>query len=436
MGKRILAILLVIAMIFTGCSKNTSDDNQKVRNLDDIQSNHNDNQELVDLDDGNKTDINTSEGTDKAAPSELKEYAVESREEYAKSLDFDGLNDDDLLRYVKDNIYDELVKEIGDSDYYIENIETRYISKEYIEELEYNSKVNIFFGYTLAELEEQFQGKRYIFTLSEDGKTIAVPFEGYDNTFNKVLKNVAIGTGVILICVTVSAVTAGAGAPAVSMIFAASAKTATTMAVSSGIISGVAAGVVEGVKTGDMDAALKAGALAGSEGFMWGAITGAVAGGAGEAIALKGATANGLTMNQVAAIQKESGYPLDVIKGFKNMEQYQICKEANLVPRMIDGKMALVRNIDLNYVSESGLTNLQLMQSGKAAIDPATNLPYELHHIGQEMDSTLAILSKAEHMQGGNNTIWHVLGEESKIDRQVFAKQKAAFWKAMASLAG
>ena len=137
-------------------------------------------------------------------------------------------------------------------------------------------------------------------------------------------------------------------------------------------------------------------------------------------------------MNQVATIQKESGYPLDVIKGFKNMEQYNICKDAGLVPRMVDGKMALVRTIDLNYVSDSGLTNLQLMQSGKAAIDPATKLPYELHHIGQEMDSTLAILSKAEHMQGGNNTIWHVLGEESQIDRAAFKTIRENFWKEMA----
>lgn len=58
------------------------------------------------------------------------------------------------------------------------------------------------------------------------------------------LKNVAIGTGVILVCVTVSAVTAGAGAPAISLIFAASAKTGTIMALSSAGFGGFTAGVV------------------------------------------------------------------------------------------------------------------------------------------------------------------------------------------------
>ena len=431
--KRIIAIILVIVLTLSGCGKDNNtpqDKSNNTRRTDKSATEKKDNTEAEDL---SNDKVASSESDNIPLDSETEISEIPS-EEYAMTLSFDGLSDDNLLRYVKDNVYDELVKEIDGDEYFIENIETRYVSKEYIQELEYNSKANIFFGYTLAELEEQFQGKRYVFTLGEDGRTTVVPFEGYDDMFNKVLKNVAIGTGVILICVTVSAVSAGAGAPAISMIFAASAKTATTMAVSSGVISGLAAGTVEGIKTGDMNKALQTGALAASEGFMWGAITGAVAGGAGEAIALKGATTNGLTMNQVAAIQKESGYPLDVIKGFKTMDQYNICKEAGLVPRMVDGKMALVRSIDLNYVSDSGLTNLQLMQSGKAAIDPATNLPYELHHIGQNMDSTLAILSKAEHMQGGNNLIWHVLGEESKIDRVAFAKQKAAFWKELATL--
>ncbi len=424
--KKILAVLLALSIILCSCANYDTTNNSFVE--EDYENSVNKTSvNLLNKADYTVTDLPKTENV----TSNVKSIPLISGSEYAKDLAFDGIEDDDLQRFIKDNVYAELLTEIDNEKYVIENIDTVYISKEYIEELEYNSKANVFFGYTLAELEEQFQGQKYVFTL-KDGETVAIPFEGYDDTFNKVLRNVAIGAGVILICITVSAVTAGAGAPAVSMIFAASAKTAGTMAISSGMISGVAAGVVEGVKTGDMDKALKAGALAGSEGFMWGAITGAIAGGAGEAIALKGATANGLTMNQVATIQKESGYPLDVIKGFKNMEQYNICKDAGLVPRMVDGKMALVRSIDLNYVSDSGLTNLQLMQQGRAAIDPASNLPYELHHIGQDMDSTLAILSKAEHMQGGNNTIWHVLGEESQIDRKAFSVIRENFWKTMA----
>lgn len=198
--------------------------------------------------------------------------------EYAASLDFKTLDDPELLQYINDSIYSELESTFNSDDYIIENISSIYISKEYIEELEYNSQKNIFFGYTLAELEAQFQGEKYVFTLAENGETTVQTLEEYDDTYEKALKNIAIGTGVILVCVTVSVATSGA----VSVVFAASAKEATTMALSSGLFAGVASGVVEGVKTKDFDKALKAAALYGSEAFKWGAISGAVEGGIGE----------------------------------------------------------------------------------------------------------------------------------------------------------
>ncbi len=204
--------------------------------------------------------------------------------------EFTGLDDSALLTYMEDSIYTNLITELDNEMYFVENVSAVYISKEYLEEVAYNSQENIYFGYTLSELDAYFQGTRYVFTLGNDGQTIVTEFQEYDDTYEQILKNVAIGTGVILICVTVSVVSGGLGAPAVSMIFAASAKTGTIMGLSSGLFSGVSAGVVTGMETGDFDEAMKAAALAGSEGFKWGAITGSVAGGAGEAIALKGAT--------------------------------------------------------------------------------------------------------------------------------------------------
>lgn len=354
-------------------------------------------------------------------------------EEEADIPSFQGLDDPTLLRYVEDDIYDELIDSLDSDEYFVENVSAVYVSKEYLEELAFNSQSNIFFGYTLEELDEQFQGTRYVFTMAEDGGTGVVPFEAYDDTYDRVIKNVAVGTGVILLCVTVSVVTAGS-APAVSMIFAASAKTGTAFALSSGGLGGVSAGVVKGIQTGDFDEAIKAGALAGSEGFKWGAISGAVGGGATEAIGLKGATLNGLTMNEAATIQKESKYPLDVIKQFNNMDQYQICKDAGLVKLKVDGKAALVRKVDLKYTDEFGNTNLERMLDGTPALDPNTGLPYQLHHIGQRQDSTLAVLTREEHIQNGNNKIWHLWEGASRIDRAAFEKQKAQFWKSMGKL--
>lgn len=349
--------------------------------------------------------------------------------------EFTGLDDTALLTYLEDTVYTNLVTELDNEMYFVENVSAIYISKEYLEEVAYNSQENIYFGYTLSELDAYFQGTRYVFTLGDDGQTIVTEFQEYDDTYDQILKNVAIGTGVILICVTVSVVSGGLGAPAVSLIFAASAKTGTIMGLSSGLFSGVSAGVVTGIETGDFDEAMKAAALAGSEGFKWGAIIGSVSGGAGEAIALKGATLNGLTMNEAALIQKQSGYPLDVIKQFSSMEQYQICQAAGLSPHMVNGNIALIRNIDLNFVDDMGRTNLQRMQQGLAALDP-TGQAYELHHIGQHANSTLAILTKAEHMQGGNNKIWHVLGEATEVHGagNTWDLQRQQFWKQLAKM--
>lgn len=352
-------------------------------------------------------------------------------------IQYDSLEDEQLLSHIEDLVYDEAVKKLDDARYFVENVTAVYISKEYLEEVAYNSQSNIYFGYTLEELDDLFQGSKYIFTLSENGITTVQELSEIEDTdTEEILKNVAIGAGVILLCVTISVITDGLGLPAVSMIFAESAISGTELALFSAIIGGVAAGVVRGVETGDMDEALEAAALTGSEGFKWGAIAGSISGGTNEAIALKGATLNGLTMNEAALIQKQSGYPLDVIKEFKDMKQYNICKDAGLTSQMVNGQTALIRNIDLTYADEFGQTNLERMRLGYAAIDPATGQPYQLHHIGQKPDSTLAILTKEEHMQGGNNTIWHDLSKETEVHGagNNWDAQREAFWKALAEI--
>ena len=350
-----------------------------------------------------------------------------------QKVSFTSISEPELLTYMEDIIYQELITTLDSEEYFVENIEATYYSKEYLEELEYNSKENIYFGYKLSDLNKLFQGERYVFTLGEDGKTTVTAFEEYDDTYDKALLNMATGAGLVLVCVTVSIATGGS-APAVSLIFAASAKSGTAMALSSGVFSTVTAGVVTGVQTKDVEKTVKSMVLAGSEGFKWGAFSGVLTGGIAETVALKGATMNGLTVNQAAQIQKESKYPLDVIKQFKTMEQYEICKNAGLTPVSVNGKTALIRNIDLNYVDEAtGLTNLELMKGGYAPIDPATGGKYQLHHIGQKADSTLAILTEAEHKTGGNNTIWHDLSVASEVHTNAnnWDTQRKQFWKAM-----
>ena len=417
--KRLISLLLTVALLMSGCSQvqNTDSEESSISqmiqassvdsNEDSIESTQETNEKVIQIDDP------------EADPTPYK-YEVK----------FDDLDDGELKRYVEDNIYSGIVATLDSDKYFVENVSAIYISQEYIDELAYNSKANVFFGYTLAELDDAFKGTRYVFTLGDEGETIVTAFEDYDDTYEQVIRNVAIGTGVILVCVTVSVVTGGVGAPAISMIFATAAKTGTAMALSSGTISAIAAGVVTEIQTGDFEQAKKAAALAGSESFKWGAIIGSVAGGASEAIALKGATLNGLSMNEAAVIQKESKYPLEVIKQFHSMEEYEVFHAANLKAQMVNGELALVRaDIDLNYVDEFGRTNLQRMMQGLSPLD-ANGASYELHHIGQKAKGTLAILTKAEH----DSAVLHGFTDISEIDRVAFAPIRKKFWKEMANL--
>ena len=188
---------------------------------------------------------------------------------------FGGLNDPKLLQYTEDHVYAELTQNFANEDYIIENVKAIYISQEYLDEMAFNSQANIFFVYTLEEIGDEFKETGFIFTLGDNDTTVVKPFEQYDNIYERVIQNVAIGTGVILVCVTVSVVTGGT----TSIIFAAAAKTGMQAALTGMVLGGAAAGIVKGYETGDMNEALKAAALQGSESFKWGAISGSVFGG-------------------------------------------------------------------------------------------------------------------------------------------------------------
>ena len=434
--KKAIALILCATMILSGCSSASSDNTQANKSEDlQVESSISEEATAAESEDSEEK-IEVTENPAPAASTETMEL-----KETAPS--FSGMDDPELLSYVENNVYANLVQTLDSDEYFVENVEAVYISQEYIDELTYNSQSNVYFGYTLEELNRQFQGDRYVFTLGDNGETTVKKMETvYDDSTERIIKNVAVGGGVILLCVTVSVVTAGAGAPAVSMIFAAAAKTGTTFALSSAAIGGAAATITTGYQTHDPEAAFKAGLLASSEGFKWGAISGAVIGGGSEAIALHGATLNGLTMNEAAAIQKESGYPLDVIKQFKSVDEYNIYKNAGLKVSQVGNKSALIRNIDLNYKTTfpngETMTNLEAMTKGYAPryIDASSGkeLAYQLHHVNQNPNGTLAILTEAEHQ--GNSAILNIFGKESEIDRQAFNVIRKQFWMDFAKMVG
>lgn len=234
----------------------------------------------------------TSEASETSDASDAGDTSAQTGDD-ASVPQFATLDDPDLLMYMQDSIYADLESQLGE-DYNIENVTAAYVpfvSDEYKQELAYNSQENIYFGYTLSELDQQFQGTRYIFTADDQGNTTVKEFQSYDDTYDQAIKNVAEGTGFILICVTASAVSGGVGAAPVCAVFATAANGGTAVALSSGAISAAAAGAVKAYETGgNMDAVAKEAALKGSEAFKWGAIMGALAGGVSEASALRDAS--------------------------------------------------------------------------------------------------------------------------------------------------
>lgn len=421
--KRVIAIVLCFALVLSGCSS-ASSTNANAPGATISQEETSTEEEATQATSEIKDETDTGSSIESHEAMEIKETVPS----------FKGMEDPELLSYVECNVYSNLVENLDSDQYFVENVEAVYISQEYLDELAYNSQSNVYFGYTLAELDQQFQGDRYVFTLGENGETTVIKMETvYDDSTERIIKNVAVGGGVILLCVTVSVVSAGAGAPAVSMIFAAAAKTGTSFALSSAVLGGAAATITTGYQTHDPEAAFKAGLLAGSEGFKWGAISGAVVGGVSEGTALYGAAKQtNFTMNQYAKIQQESGYPLDVIKQFHNMKEYQAFKDANLTPKMVGNRSALIKtDIDLYKLDSKGRTNLERMKQGLAPQD-SNGISYELHHIGQKKDGTLAILSQLEH----DNPVIHgfLKVTEAHGPGTNWDAERQAFWKAFAAM--
>ena len=157
-----------------------------------------------------------------------------------------------------------------------------------------------------------------------------------------------------------------------------------------------------------------------------------------------------ITPEQQTKIAQQTGWSYETIRYIRSIEEAMIYMKAGLVERNIGGRTALVRT-DINWSDYSIRRNLWLKdgdQNNKlkdwdkwAEYNNADLIgegypprdengdPYELHHIGQHQDSPFAELTWEEHMGNGNNPILHP-SHESEIYRDVFDKEKSAYWQA------
>ncbi len=355
---------------------------------------------------------------------------------------FKNLNDPTLLEFIEDNVYASVIDNLNTDDYYIEKVSTQFVSKEYLEELEFNSKDNIYFGYNLKALEEQFQGTSFVFVPDKTNtQTIVKEFEKYDDTFDTAVKDMATGSGVILTLVTVSAISAAAGNVPMCILFASYAADAATMASSYGALGGTAAGLIVGIQTKDKDQALKAAVSQGSHDFKWAAImapavsvteTGIIA------KQLAGQKFNGLTYKEAVAIQKKTHYPTSIICKMQNVKEYKVYKILKLTShRLKKGEWFIGKKIDLDtpfeFTSKGKTittTNRQRIKDGLAPIDIKTGQIIELHHIGQELDSPFALLTEGDHDRF--SSILHTKnkkGVHSQLSDAEWTKIRQTFWK-------
>ncbi len=201
------------------------------------------------------------------------------------SPQFSGPNDPAYIQYLEDMAYAGMEESFSGEEYSVESVRAVYISQEYLDELEFNSRQNIFFGFTLEEVLETFGEDRYVFTLGENHETtvIHVHDADFERDYSQILRNVAIGGGVILLCITVSVLTSGAGTPVCVQVIHAIAAGAATEAmresVKGAVYGGLGAAICQWNETGSIDDSIYAGLSAASEGFKMGAIIGAVEGG-------------------------------------------------------------------------------------------------------------------------------------------------------------
>ena len=322
---------------------------------------------------------------------------------------------------IEEQVYNQLREALGED--YLIDVQAFYESREAIEEGLYNSKESEYFGFLLSEVDAEFKETPYVFCIDENGETVVKELVPYDDTWEKVLTNVAIGTGVILVCVTVSSLTVTA-APAVHLIFSYAAKEATRVGLKTAATAGIKTAVTTYLTTGDMEVSLKKAALDASEGFKWGTIGGAIEGSVAKTINLAGLKrATKMSMNDIADIQMHSNFTDTTIKKIHSMDEFKVYQDAHLVEYQIQGRTFLLpEDLDLNFVDPAtGLTNGQLIANGYNPVD-RMGMKYHLHHVGQKKNSPLALLTQEQH--NSNDSILHV-----EDVSEVRPGGKKNFWK-------
>ena len=223
--------------------------------------------------------------------------------------------------YIRLTVEDDLQEYYPE--YTVDYVECIYISQEYIDEFYYNSLSNIYYGYDYNEIASYMQDTNWVFSVDENGQTVVIEDVGSSNALADIVKKVAIGAGVILICVVVSCASGGAGAAPIACFFAGAAKGAIVGAVSGAAVSGVIGGAISGIQTKSWDGVFEGALTSAADGFMWGAISGALVGGFSSTACFTGDTLVKTNKGYVPICDVSVGDYVYSYNEFANIYEYQ-----------------------------------------------------------------------------------------------------------------
>ena len=145
--KKILSTLLVLSVFLTGCTFTGTSKSSSVS----VESTSMESTEVTTV---ASVEDSTTAGTESTSVattsfSEAEEtkpnndHSYDYMDEQVKEMNFRSLSDPNLLKYMEGAVYQHLVDDLG-KDVCVDNVSAVYLSQEFIDELTYNSKSNVF----------------------------------------------------------------------------------------------------------------------------------------------------------------------------------------------------------------------------------------------------------------------------------------------------
>lgn len=149
----------------------------------------------------------------------------------------------------------------------------------------------------------------------------------------------------------------------------------------------------------------------------------------------------------------------EVLDSIRSVQEAEIYKEANLqdglvndrpclqnpeidweqrIPIVLDSDVASFSRGELpfGFGQLDGLFSISNKERAMQGMPPldSKGQTFELHHVGQRMDSPFAELTTEQHRGAGNDAVLHEKTAPSQIDRSAFQTERMDYWKARAEM--